>query len=113
MAQVESSEHLELISSLPTWDPIFARVVERFADRLNQRLPLMYQALWNHNYEQLTTVADWLARAGNAAGFDAFCEPAKAIGQLVDSGRLGEIDALLEEIGLLATSIVLPVPTYV
>jgi HPt (histidine-containing phosphotransfer) domain-containing protein len=70
---------MPLKSSLPMDDEDFREIVFQFADRLNQRLGEMEEALDIGAYDSLARLAHWLKGTGGMAGFADFTLPAASL----------------------------------
>ncbi len=83
--------------------------LERFAQRLRDKLAEMEEASRARAFEELAGLAHWLKGAAGTVGFDAFTEPAAALEQLARQGRKEEAEASLAELRGLAERLIVPV----
>ncbi len=68
-----------LVSSLPTDNPRFRTIIEKFIDRLNDQVKVMEKACEARSFDELADLAHWLKGAGGTVGFDIFTELAKIL----------------------------------
>jgi putative two-component system response regulator len=87
-----------LVSALPTDDPAIHRIVERFADRLGERLEAGRRAWQAGRLNEVALLASWLHGASLAAGFPALAAHAERLEALADAQSLPEIGALLQQL---------------
>ncbi|HEX4142238.1 MAG TPA: ATP-binding protein [Pirellulales bacterium] len=96
-----------LLSTLATEDPDFRDVVAHFAERLQEKLPLMHEHLAAGDLPGLAGLAHWLKGTGGTAGFPAFTQPAVHLEQLARSGRAEGIHEAIERLEQIAAQIVI------
>lgn len=109
-AEAEDNERNEnpLISSLPTHKPVFAKVVVKFVDYLEEQLIIIQEAIDNGDHARLAWVAHDLKGAAGSAGFADFNEPAFQLELMGKNQDLHAAQASLEELTKLSKRIVLP-----
>ena len=86
-----------LVSSLPTTNPRFAGIIQKFVTRLDQQLTEMEAAWSSQDFVRLAELAHWLKGSGGTVGFDAFTVPATrlerfAIAEEADRTRLAMME---------------------
>ncbi|MCA9125482.1 MAG: response regulator [Planctomycetales bacterium] len=94
-----------LRSTLPTADPRFKAIVDKFVQRLPERLGEMCDAWEDRNFAQLSELAHWLKGSGGTVGFAALTAPATKLERLAKSQATEGIETVLAELVELAASI--------
>jgi CheY-like chemotaxis protein/HPt (histidine-containing phosphotransfer) domain-containing protein len=97
-----------IVSRLPTSNPRFLAIVQKFVSRLEEQLLEMENACRDRDYEKLAALAHWLKGSGGTVGFDAFTEPAQRLEQLAKTKLGVECQAVVRELRDLADRIVVP-----
>jgi PAS domain S-box-containing protein len=95
-----------LVSRLAANNPRFRSIVTKFVQRLDIQLKAMDQAVHNHDFDELASLAHWLKGAGGTVGFDAFTEPAAHLEGLAKARNEDQLDAALQELQRLANRVV-------
>lgn len=86
-------------------DPAFAPVIQKFAQRLPEKLSQMCDAWDARNYQELGELAHWLKGAAGTVGFGDFTAPSKQLETLAKTQDDLKIEAQLAEIIDLAAAI--------
>ncbi|MCA9131575.1 MAG: response regulator [Planctomycetales bacterium] len=98
-------ERQPLLSTLPTDDPRFRQIVEKFVLRLPDKLSEMCDAWEARDFAAVADLAHWLKGAAGTVGFDAFTVPSRHLEQLSKEENESEIEEVLADIIDLASSI--------
>jgi HPt (histidine-containing phosphotransfer) domain-containing protein len=85
-AERPQTAHRPLVSSLPTDNPEFQKIIANFAVQLREKLKTALQARENGDLAQVAAFAHWLKGAGGTVGFSDFTEPARQLEQLANAG---------------------------
>jgi CheY-like chemotaxis protein/HPt (histidine-containing phosphotransfer) domain-containing protein len=96
----------KLVSLLPTDDADFRSVIIHFAERLQEKLPIMRDRLAAGDLPELAAMAHWLKGTGGTAGFPAFTEPAALLERLARSGKTEGIHEAIQALESVAGRIV-------
>jgi PAS domain S-box-containing protein len=86
-------------------NPRLRATIEKFVERLAERLEEMEASLAERDFEALAGHGHWLKGAGGTVGFDAFTGPAEVLEQLAREGKVNEIESALAELRGLADRI--------
>jgi CheY-like chemotaxis protein/HPt (histidine-containing phosphotransfer) domain-containing protein len=97
-----------LHSTLPTEDADFRDIVEKFHQRLGEKLREMRRACAARNYVELAAAAHWLKGCGGSAGFEAFTRPAQALELLARQGNSELASLVIDDLCRLAERIEMP-----
>jgi HPt (histidine-containing phosphotransfer) domain-containing protein len=89
-------------------DEDFREIVFEFADRLDQRLAEMEEALDSGAYDKLARLAHWLKGTGGMAGFADFTLPASSLEHAAKQGAATQARDHLQELRSLSKRILLP-----
>lgn len=100
-------ESTPLVSTLPCGNEKFRNIILRFAERLDQQLQILTEAVQSADFEEIANLAHWLKGAGGTVGFDVFTEPAAQLEELARLKQLDALEPLLEHIKALAARICL------
>ena len=73
-------------SSLSARTDQFNAIVNKFVERLGERVTEMEKALQEDNLEELARLAHWLKGSAGTVGFDSFFEPALELEQAAKAG---------------------------
>lgn len=96
-------------STLPTDQPRFQWVVERFVEKLNQRLEQLQSLVGvEDGAARIAKHACWLKGAGGTVGFDCFTDPARKLEQIAATVNYDEIQYTLDELKRYAEQIETP-----
>jgi len=98
----------ELVSSLPTDEPVFREIVLDFVEYISRLLAEMRKAAADGRFGQLAEMAHSLKGAAGTAGFDAFTEPARRLEMLAKQQRPDDISPTIDFLEELAQKIVVP-----
>ena len=85
-AEKEKVPQRPLVSSLPTGNPEFQKIIIRFASQLRDKLKSAARARDRGDLAEMAAFAHWLKGAGGTVGFDEFTEPARQLEQLANAG---------------------------
>jgi CheY-like chemotaxis protein/HPt (histidine-containing phosphotransfer) domain-containing protein len=97
----------EIRSSLPTSRPEFHQIVEKFVDKLHDRLQEMQLAFDQDDLPKLAELAHWLKGSGGTVGFDCFTQPAKQLEHAAKGSSVQSIQTSLLELQSMANRITL------
>jgi signal transduction histidine kinase/DNA-binding NarL/FixJ family response regulator len=92
-------------SSLPTNRPEIHHIVEKFVDKLHDRLNEMQLAFDDDDLPKLAELAHWLKGSGGTVGFDCFTTPAHQLEIAARQSAIHTIQRNLHELQALATRI--------
>jgi HPt (histidine-containing phosphotransfer) domain-containing protein len=95
-----------LISRLPSNNPRFRSIIEKFTRRLSEQLDAMTKAWNDRNFDEIASLAHWLKGAGGTVGFDAFTEPAAKLEQFAKSQSADQVEQTILELRRLADRVV-------
>ncbi len=87
--------------------------VRKFADRLNEQLPLFERARHASDFKELAALAHWLRGAAGTVGYDAFAAPATMLEQQARAGDAAGCASALGRIQEMALRLVVPSEDYV
>ncbi len=79
-----------LPSTVPIDDPEFREIIDEFVVRLAEQLTAL-RLLGAGDLAHVDEIAHWIKGAGGTVGFDAFTEPATALGKYARLGRQDQI----------------------
>lgn len=94
--------------TLPTNNPRFRPIVEKFVDRLQDELAVMRAASSAADWNTLSERAHWLCGSGGTLGFACFSEPARRLELLAKTGQRAGIQETIDELIALADRIEVP-----
>ncbi|MDH3859029.1 MAG: Hpt domain-containing protein, partial [Gammaproteobacteria bacterium] len=93
---VNNSE--KIYSSLPTSNPKFHKIIEKFVVRLKDQMAALDSAWNERDYAELNRLGHWLKGSAGSLGFGEFIEPARELEQFAsdqdDASLPGAIQAL-------------------
>lgn len=94
-------------------NPRFAPIVEKFIEKLEQRLPEFSEALARREFRTLMESAHWLKGSAGSVGFSEFSEPARTLEYLARDASQGQVaikamESLVDDIARLAQRIEQP-----
>jgi CheY-like chemotaxis protein/HPt (histidine-containing phosphotransfer) domain-containing protein len=95
-----------LVSRLPSSNPRFRSIIEKFSRRLGEQLDAMTKAWNERNFDEIASLAHWLKGAGGTVGFDAFTEPAAKLEQFAKSKSTHQVEQTILELRRLADRVV-------
>ena len=93
-------------STLPMDDPDFREIAFDYVQQLREKVVDMCEARQREDHKAVMWLAHWLKGSGGTAGYHVLSDPAKRLEQAAGEGSGDQIDAILEEIGLLVERIV-------
>ena len=96
--EAPEAEKERITCSLPTENPVFRGIAERFVQDLLSRLDAMRHQYECADWGALGDSAHWLKGSGGTAGFHCFTEPASALHHAAAEENLPEIEKRLGEI---------------
>ncbi len=95
-------------SSLPTSNPKFRAIVEKFIHRLPEQIDAMQQAIDQQQFDQLSDLAHWLKGSGPNVGFADFGEPASRLEQAANDKDASAANQWMPQIRSLMSRVVNP-----
>ena len=99
-----------VISSLPTDDDMFRKVVIDFVPQLESKLRDMDKALATNDLSELAALAHWLRGAGGTCGFDEFTELSIVLEKAVKARNLNQCEMTINHLWHLGRRIVIETP---
>jgi signal transduction histidine kinase/CheY-like chemotaxis protein/HPt (histidine-containing phosphotransfer) domain-containing protein len=100
-----SAQDLVFESTLPTDDPEFREIVEKFVERLSEKLDAMRLAWAAEDFDELARLAHWLKGAGGTAGFPVFTDDATELEWIARNQQPERIEPTLAKLVQLAARI--------
>lgn len=87
-----------IVSSLPTSNPKFAQLIDRFLARLIEQLNSIHQAIDAQKHKEVADLAHWLKGSAGSVGFPAFTDLAFDLEQAAIAGNTDNQIVCFEEI---------------
>ncbi|QEF97023.1 Autoinducer 2 sensor kinase/phosphatase LuxQ [Stieleria maiorica] len=96
-------------SALPMDDPEFREIVVDFLQRLDDKLSEMDQAIDQHRWDDVASLAHWLRGTSGSLGLPQFNTPTLAMERFAELGDEGTTRLVMQDIHSIAGRIVVPV----
>ena len=107
VADDQTSELGEIVSSLPMSNPKFRSIVEKFIVRLGDQLVAIDAAWSQRDYDKLKRLGHWLKGSAGSVGFNQFVEPARELEQFaIDRddmnlpGAIGKLHSIYSKVSI-------------
>lgn len=104
----QTLDNTPIISTYLDAGPRYRLVIERFVEKLDNRLVELQTAAKDQNYVLLAELAHWLKGSGGTVGFLEFTEPAIELEKAAKLGNQEIIDRMVTTIANLAVRIYIP-----
>jgi len=95
-----------IVSTLPTHNEVFRKIIGQFVKRLDLHLDAMDKALDCGNYKEVAAFAHWLKGSGGSVGFDVFTDPAAKLEVYAKNENATQIKACVAFLRQLAVRLV-------